>query len=149
MKAIVKVILFSMILLLAVPATSQQTHRLPSATEVFNLRTKCYELGAKQLRYYLAGRYLDRVISSDYTTCYNEKTNRCYVSIYIVTMDEAKLIVYYRWLVDCQTGEGLASTMWQPNGISFGMVEHNVSGLERFKYNYQTTERYIDSTMHN
>ncbi len=47
----------------------------PTATEIFDLRTKCSELGDKILRL----NPVDRSLSSEQNSHYDVKTNRCYV----------------------------------------------------------------------
>jgi hypothetical protein len=49
----------------------------PTVTEVFNLRTKCAELGDKILRLHPVGA----PFTQDQTSHYDPKTNRCYVDL--------------------------------------------------------------------
>jgi hypothetical protein len=81
-----------------VPAMAQERDfRPPSATEVFNLRSKCAELGEKILK---QSGYLYDVLSH-----YDVRTNRCYVEL---TEHSLKENIYDRYLYDGQTEEILA-----------------------------------------
>jgi hypothetical protein len=85
----------------------QQTQRLPTATEVFNLRSKCAALGDRILEETTIGIALTKSQVSHY----EPRTNRCYVELTIQTADLSKPIdqhYHHRVLYDGQTKEMLA-----------------------------------------
>jgi hypothetical protein len=55
----------------------QRSSKLPTATEVFNLRTKCAQLGREVDEYMFHGPVIDRETLSNYSI----KSNRCYVTL--------------------------------------------------------------------
>jgi hypothetical protein len=129
------------------PARQQ---KLPTATEVFNLRTKCAELG----------RQLDAKQSYDSSDTYREtlsnysiKTNRCYVTL----TDSSTLSAVRRThkrihdvdLYDGQTWELLATTSDGPNGKT-GTVSGD-SNIEDCSSSsdcgYSKAQAYIDERM--
>lgn len=78
----------------------------PTATEVFNLRTRCAELGEK----ILASNVIGSALAHEQTSHYDPKTNRCYVAIDVHMGDLNRYQEYYSvYLYDGQTGEMLAS----------------------------------------
>jgi hypothetical protein len=87
-------------------SSDESLFRKPTATEVFNLRTKCAELGQKILKGHLTGP----PFKQDQVSHYNPKTNRCYVELSEGLADPGKYLDNYsRFLYDGQTGELLAS----------------------------------------
>ena len=87
---------------LCVPAVAQQRDfRPPSATEVFNLRSKCAELGEKILE----EQPMNLGTIPSQVSHYDPRTNRCYVELTVVTDDVNTL---HRYLFDGQTKEMLA-----------------------------------------
>jgi len=77
----------------------------PTATEIFNLRSKCADLGEKLLQADLIGPTL----AHEATSRYDPKTNRCYVRIDIHMADLTRYDeLYSSYLYDGQTGEMLA-----------------------------------------
>lgn len=87
------------------PSVAAPTNRLPSSSEVFDLRSKCAKLGEKLLANDIHGPavYIEAVSS------YNPRTNRCHVTL---TSQPADLSLPGRYmnvtLYDGQTGEMLA-----------------------------------------
>jgi hypothetical protein len=59
--------------------TDGQGSTRPTATEVFNLRTKCAELGDKILQL----NAVDPPLTHDQTSHYDVKTNRCYIDLFV------------------------------------------------------------------
>jgi hypothetical protein len=57
-----------------------RSQRLPSATEVFNLRTKCQEIVNKDAQESLIG-VVGTALSADIKSHYNAVTNHCYAEI--------------------------------------------------------------------
>jgi hypothetical protein len=58
-------------------AVSESAYQKPTATEIFNLRTKCAELGDKILRLHP----VSAPFTEEQTSHYDPKTNRCYVDL--------------------------------------------------------------------
>src|SRR4051812_35997829 len=56
---------------------AEQSHRLPSATEVFQLRSLCAKLGEQLLDETTVGTALTK----DQVSHYDPKSNRCYVEL--------------------------------------------------------------------
>ena len=85
-----------------VPAIAQERDfRPPSATEVFNLRSRCAELGEKILD---QQPFISRTFPSQVSR-YDPRTNRCYVESTVLTDDINTL---HRYLFDGRTKEMLA-----------------------------------------
>jgi hypothetical protein len=95
------------------PAKEQQqvpapTHQLPTATELFDLQSKCSELGRKILE----GNTIGSALTQDQVSHYNPNDNRCYVKLSVTTADLTQPRENYiddEYLIDGQTGELLAS----------------------------------------
>jgi hypothetical protein len=88
------------------PPVAAFSFRSPTATEVFNLRSKCAELGEKIMEKTVVGDALKK----DQVSHYEPKTNRCYVQLTIwnanLTNGEEN---FEQSLVDGQTGQVLAA----------------------------------------
>jgi hypothetical protein len=77
----------------------------PTATEVFNLRSKCAEFGDK----IMSRNTIGSALAQDQVSHYDPKTNRCYVELDVHMADLSKWDDYRsRYLYDGQTGEMLA-----------------------------------------
>lgn len=81
----------------------QRTSRLPTATEVFSLRSKCQQLGETLDQNTVYGSNWSR----DLVTNYDPKSNRCYVEM---TDSNDTTKEYLRNLYDGQTKDLLAFT---------------------------------------
>lgn len=70
----------------AAPMPTPRLVAPPTATEVFNLRSKCAELGDKILENNVVGNALTQEVKSHY----NPETNRCYVEldVHAANLDE-------------------------------------------------------------
>ncbi len=80
---------------------------VPSATEIFHLRSECAALGEKIMDANIIGVAL----TQSQTSHYDPKTNRCYVELAVNTADLQHYEDYYsRYLFDGQTGDLLAFT---------------------------------------
>ena len=89
-----------------VPVVDAPTFRSPTATEVFNLRSKCAELGEKILKNTAIGDGLKK----DQVSHYEPKTNRCYVQLTAWNDNQAKGDDnFQQYLFDGQTGQVLAA----------------------------------------
>lgn len=82
------------------------TFRMPTATEVFNLRSECAKLGKKIMEDNPSGNsnYYESQVSH-----YNPATNRCFVEVDHQITNEGVPFVLHRSLYDGQTGELLAT----------------------------------------
>jgi hypothetical protein len=121
---------------------AEKTNQLPTATEVFNLRSRCAALGEKLLE----GNIIGTGLSQYQISHYNARTNRCYVELSIQTAETAFDYVN-RVLYDGQTNEVLASA-WQKKGKLSGMVfdkEHKITTLENS--GFDDANSYIDDMM--
>jgi len=105
-------------------AGADRAFNSPSATEVFNLRSRCVELGEKILR----DNPASPVIVQSVLSHYDPRTNRCFVEL----QNE-----YSRRLFDGQTGERLAE-LW--NGAIPTAYLKGVQGASR-----EATRAFIDS----
>jgi len=60
-------------------AQESSTFKKPSATEIFNLRSRCFALGDELLR----GNKVIPPLAQEQTSHYDPKTNRCYVEVLV------------------------------------------------------------------
>lgn len=122
---------------------------LPTATEVFHLRSECAALGRKILNDSLIGPGL----SQSQVSHYDPKSNRCYIELTIqttpwdlLTGSGNRIDVY---LFDGQTEELLAASHWEGrNDHKSGMVfdrRHETTGNENGFYD--DTKLYIETLM--
>jgi hypothetical protein len=104
----------------AASATSgdEPAFRAPTATEVFDLRTKCAELGEKIMKNTAARADLKKEELSHY----EPKTNRCYVRLTLWNGNVGKGDEdFQQYLYDGQTGQMLAAIRRQ-NGVKSGDI---------------------------
>jgi hypothetical protein len=87
-------------LLCALVLLSQSCTQKPTATEVFNLRSKCTELGDRLMR--------DTYGATGVTSHYDPSSNRCYVRV-VIFFEYSKNVYKAVELYDGQTHEKLAS----------------------------------------
>ena len=81
--------------------------QLPTATEVFHLRSECASLGEKILE----NNHVGSALTQSQTSHYDPQTNRCYVELTVQTADLVTPVgdwLNHRYLYDGQTGELLA-----------------------------------------
>ena len=112
--------------------------RSPTATEVFNLRSKCAELGEKIMK----TTVVDNALKKDQLSHYDPKTNRCYVQLTVwnanpTNGDEN----FQRYLFDGQTGQVLAAIRHE-KGTRSGDIYIDPSPL-----NGNPDELYLDASM--
>ena len=121
--------------------TPVSTNQLPTATEIFHLRSECAQLGQQILSDNVVGRALTQSQVSNY----NETTNRCYVELTVQSADMTKpQEVMRRYLFDGQTKELLATSGVEKgtkSGIAYKVV--GISGFE--KVNEYINEKMQDS----
>jgi hypothetical protein len=65
------------------PQKEVRTFQMPTATEVFNLRTKCLSLGKEVMEDNVIGSAL----TQEMTTRYDPADNRCYVKLHVRTVE--------------------------------------------------------------
>lgn len=119
--------------------------RLPTATEIFHLRSECAALGEKILDNYLVGSALYKSQVSHY----DPKSNRCYVLYTVQTADTTKPLDYqHELLFDGQTGEMLASLLYKgednKSGIVYDPQHQPTTDTHGF---YDDTKSYINALM--
>lgn len=123
------------------------TAQLPTATEVFHLRTECAQLGEK----ILDGNTIGSALTQDVVSNYDPRDNRCYVELTVSTADLSVSPVspaYYqnRLLYDGQTNELLASVQIK-NGKKFGIAYKFKGGT--MPIDFDGVSEYINSKMGN
>ena len=107
--------------------------------KVFNLRSRCAELGQKMLEDYVrhGAPYVTQV------SRYHPRTNRCYVELTAFTEN------YDRELYDGQTRQKLAQAVKGKDGKSGGSVsdkQYN-RGMGKDGWGWDYTNSYIDQMM--
>ena len=120
-----------------VPPVDVPPFRSPTATEVFNLRSKCAEFGEKIMK----NTVIADGLTKDQVSHYEPKTNRCYVQLTVQSADPAKENEYFQqYLFDGQTGQELA-VIRREKGIKSGDVFIDPSPL-----NGNGDELYLDAS---
>lgn len=111
--------------------------RSPTATEVFNLRSKCAELGEKIMKNTVTGDELTK----NQVSHYDPKTNRCYVQLTVWNAKLGKGDEYFQeYLYDGQTGQLLAEIR-REKGTRYGDIYNNPSPM-----NGTSDELYLDAS---
>jgi len=113
--------------------------QLPTATEVFNLRSQCAKMGEEVLSSNIVGTAL----TQSQISYYDPKKNCCFVELDVdsanLTLPEDKSI-HSRHLFDGQTKELIATTN-NKNGEKSGIVfKHSV-------YGFDSVNEYINQIM--
>jgi hypothetical protein len=117
------------------PATDEPAFRKPTATEVFNLRSKCAELGEKILNENVIGAAL----AQEQVSHYDPSSSRCYVKLSVHTADLAHIRdTFTSYLYDGQTGQMLGWSEIKKgvkDGFMFSWVDDRpfMSGADSFK----------------
>src|SRR5690242_1647394 len=92
--------------------------RSPSASEIFDLRSKCAELGEKIAKNKVPGDHLQK----DELSHYDPKTNRCYVRLTVRNANLGKGDEdFQQYLFDGQTGQVLAMAR-REHGVRSGDI---------------------------
>lgn len=95
--------------------------QLPTATEVFHLRSECTELGVK----IMSENFIGTALTQSQVSHYNSETNRCYVELTVQSVDlnavGTKSEYFAAYLFDGQTKELLAFTKIE-KGIKSGIA---------------------------
>ena len=106
------------LLVAAAGTAAERVHPLPTATEVFQLRSTCAALGQQILE----GNFIGSALYQDQFSRYSPRTNRCYVEMRVQTADlNQHSDRFGRYLYDGQTREMLAFAQIQ-NGKKSGKV---------------------------
>jgi hypothetical protein len=112
--------------------------RSPTATEVFDLRSKCAELGEKILDHTVIGDAQKK----DQISHYEPKTNRCYVQLTVWNANPAKEGEHFEQdLLDGQTGQVLAA-IHRDKGVRSGEISIDPSPLSG-----NSDELYVDASI--
>jgi hypothetical protein len=104
---------------------------------VFDLRSKCAELGEKILKSAVAGDGLTK----DQVSHYEPATNRCYVQMTIGDANSTGGDTFEQSLLDGQTGQVLA-TIRREKGTKSGTIYIDPSPL-----NGNSDEMYLDASL--
>lgn len=99
-----------------IPSVDAPSFRSPTATEIFDLRSKCAELGEKIMK----NTVIAAELKKEQLSHYEPKTNRCYVRLTIWNANLGKENEYFQqYLFDGQTGQVLAA-IHRENGVRSG-----------------------------
>jgi hypothetical protein len=120
-------------------AYAQPYFRPPTATELFNLRSRCAALGEKFLDELVIGSALTKSATSRY----DPRTNHCYGDV--VTQSIADNSYFNRSLFDLQTSELLAFAK-EEKGKKVGMVFGRMSDM-RNDLGFSDANEFIDKMM--
>src|SRR5260370_4544760 len=121
-----------------IPSVDTPSFRSPTATEVFNLRSKCAELGEKILK----NTVISDDLKKDQLSRYEPKTNRCYVQLTVWNANLAKGDEHFQqYLFDGQTGQRLAARR-RESATRSGDIYIDPSPL-----NGNSDELYLDASM--
>jgi len=120
-----------------IPPVDAHSFRSPTASEVFNLRSKCAELGEKILKNTVFGAELTKHQLSHY----EPKTNSCYVRLTVWNANLTKGDEYFQqYLFDGQTGQVLAA-IHREKGIRSGSIS-----IDPNPPNANSDELYLDAS---
>ena len=129
------------------PSTEQSSNRMPSATEVFELRTKCAVMGEKIMEDNIIGTAL----MHQQISRYNPITNRCYIKLEVSTADlgtPQERFVRSQYLFDGQTKEMLASASWEGlNKKTAYLFPDNLKSLSHDPPAYEEVDAIIERFM--
>lgn len=125
--------------------TPQQAYNLPTATEVFRLRSECAALSQKILDDNIIGNALHQSQVSHY----NPATNRCYSQL---TVQSTSLSGDYfsNYLYDAQTRDILAWASQEKGKKEFGNIFNGpakTSVSDPSETTFQSTNDYINEVM--
>ena len=123
---------------LPISSVDAPSFRSPTATEIFNLRSKCAELGEKIMKNTVIGAELMK----DQLSHYEPKTNRCYVRLTIWNAHLGKQGEdFQQYLFDGQTGQTLAAIR-RENGVKSGDIYSDPSPAQG-----NSDEMYVDASI--
>jgi hypothetical protein len=125
-----------------VGAFAQPAFQPRTATELFNLRSRCAALGEKMLEETAVGSALTK----SETTHFDARTNHCYVDYFVHDIENGRVARYQnRSLFDGQTGEILAFAKIE-KGERVGMIFGRISDM-RNDLGFSDANEYIDRMM--
>ena len=113
--------------------------QLPTATEVFNLRSQCAKMGEDVLSSNIVGTAL----TQSKISYYDPKKNRCFVELDVNSVDLTLPVdksIHSRHLFDGQTNELIATTDIK-NGEESGIV------FKQSIYGFDNVNEYINQIM--
>jgi hypothetical protein len=121
-----------------------QTHRLPTATEVFQLRSLC----AKMAEAFLEESIIGSALTKDQISNYDPNSNRCYIELTVQKINPARPGDYMnRSLYDGQTKELLAFARIE-KGQKVGMIFDKQRSADPSKnLGWDDASAYIDEKM--
>jgi hypothetical protein len=132
----------------------KRTTQLPTATEIFNLRSKCAELGQKILtdNQVIENQFV-KALAQTVMSHYDPRTNRCYVRLnedmlYLPNKYRQAQDLQESYLFDGQTGESLAHLLVRHDGYdangSLGSGTIEVAEWQDFAHSFglDTTRRW-------
>jgi nitrate reductase alpha subunit len=120
------------------PSADTPTFRAPTATEVFDLRSKCAELGEKIIK----NTVVRDGLKKEELSHYEPKTNRCYVRLTVWNANVGKGDEYFQqYLFDGQTGQMLAA-IHRENGVKSGDLYSEPSPSQG-----NPDEMYVDASI--
>jgi hypothetical protein len=121
----------------SIPSADARSFRSPTATEVFDLRSKCAELGEKIMKNTVVGDNLKK----DQLSHYEPKTNRCYVRLTVWNANGKTDDYFQQYLFDGQTGQMLAAIR-RENGVKSGDIYSDPSPAQG-----NSDEMYVDASI--
>jgi hypothetical protein len=124
---------------------TQHSYNLPTATEVFNLRSQCAALGQKILDNNAVGSAL----TQSQNTYYNPVTNRCFVELTTQSADLSGNL-FSDYLYDGQTENLLASVTKNAGKKAYGNIFGGPTEPTNPDYSddsYNSTSYYIGEVM--
>jgi nitrate reductase alpha subunit len=121
-----------------IPSVDAPSPRSPTATEVFNLRSKCAELGEKIMK----NTVVRDDLKKEELSHYEPKTNRCYVRLTVWKANIGKGDEYFQqYLFDGQTGQLLAAIR-REHGLRSGDIYSDPSPSQG-----NSDEMYLDASI--
>src|SRR5260370_14687977 len=121
-----------------IPSVDAPSLRSPTAAEVFNLRSKCAELGEKIMK----NTVIRDDLKKEELSHYEPKTNRCYVRLTVWNATLGKGDEYFQqYLFDGQTGQMLAA-IHRENGVKSGDIYSDPSPAQG-----NSDEMYLDASI--
>jgi hypothetical protein len=138
-------IVWMIYLTVSLASGAERFHQLPTATEVFQLRSQCAKLGEQMLQ----DIFIGSALTEDQLSHYEPRTNRCYVEVTVRTVDLTKPNPYInRTLYDGQTKELLAFARTE-KGVKSGMVfdRQGPSTNPTKNLGWEDASAYIDEKM--
>ena len=125
---------------------SPRAYNLPTATEVFRLRSECATLGQK----ILDNNTIGSALTQSQVSHYNPMTNRCYIQLTVQSADLGSGSYFSNTLYDGQTGDILASATQQKGKKEYGNIFNGPTKItvpNPSETTFQSTNDYINEIM--